>query len=119
MTISVLQEAPGVNYQNSGTTVVTPAFGTNCTVGSTIEFYVGWASSTAPTQVQDSAGQTYTLGTSSFNSSDGYTVASYYFQNNASATKLTITATWAASQSFTGCWGKEIGGAAAVSFQTS
>jgi hypothetical protein len=100
--------------------VVSNALGSSATIGSTIEAYICWSSSsqTAPTSVKDSANQTYTLQHHTWDGGfNGNNVSLYTFLNNQSATALTVTATWAAGQSLRGCWVKEIGFTNAV--QTS
>lgn len=119
MSASVLQEAATTSVTSaSATTVVTPAFGLNCTVGSTIECYVTFAHTTAPTSVVDSASQTYTLATSVYDGNDDQTLGLYTFKNNQSTAKLTITATFATSTPFRGAWSKEIGGVTTSPLQT-
>lgn len=117
MTASVLQEAANPVLTGNNLLVTSPALGAFCTVGSTIECYLTWATLVFPTSVVDSASQSYTLATS-LNDGGGQTIALYVFQNNQSTAKLTVTATWAAGTNFKGAWVKEIGGVTASSLQT-
>ena|ERR1700684_512393 len=119
MTIALRQEAPGPLTAAAVTTVTTPAFGSNCLIGSAIAVWLQWGGSTLPTSVVDSASQAYTFsGVSAFDTNDGVTLALYYKLNNASATALTVTATWATGQPFQGIWAAEISGATASPYQT-
>jgi hypothetical protein len=118
MPASILQEAQSAAPSGtSATTVVSNALGSNATIGSTIEAYIVWlnGSQTAPTSVKDSANQTYTLQNHTWDGGfNGFNVSLYTFVNNQSATKLTVTATWAAGQMYRGCWVKEVGDTNAV-----
>lgn len=122
MTISVRQEWPSGQTAASATTVASGAATSTCLVGSTIAALVLWNSgtSTLPTSVVDSASQTYTYsGVNVFDNNTSLNFALYYFQNNASATALTITATWATAKTFRGIWPVEFTGASATAFQTA
>lgn len=120
MTASVRQEWPSAWIAASSTTVASGAATSACLVGSSILAWVVWANngSTLPTSVVDSASQSYTYsGLTIFDNNTGLNLALYYLQNNASATALTLTATWAAAQTFTGIWPAEITGVTATAFQ--
>lgn len=116
-TASVLQEAVSSFTGGSGTTV-TATFASAATVGSTIEVDVTSGNTTPPT-VADSAGQNYTYACEASDGSDSQYAYSFYFQNNASATALTVTATWAAATSFRAMIIKEIGGVGSAPVQGS
>lgn len=104
---------PNINL-GSSTTTTTPAFGTNCLIGSAIEVYVTWSSSLtdAPSMVQDSAGQNYTLvpNTTLYTAPNSTSISIYLLQTNASATALTVTATLPNAPTGTAIWAKEITG---------
>lgn len=123
MTASVLQEAtPADDAFGTGTAITSNAFGANATIGSTIEVWVTVSNTaTLPTTVQDSAGQTYVNKGTVFNNVTGgaQQLSLYVLQNNASATKLTVTATWTAAQSGKGIWQKEIGGVTSTAYDNS
>lgn len=118
MTASVLQEAFADDSGGSGTAVTSAAFGANATVGSTIEVWVVCAfnASNLPSTVLDSASQSYTNKGVTFDATASQSMALYVLQNNASATKLTVTATYGTAQTLKGIWVKEIGGVGAVSY---
>jgi hypothetical protein len=117
MAASVLQEAPTIGLSGLTTTVTSVALGSNATIGSTIECYLVFGSTIVPTSVVDSASQAYTLATS-VTDGGGQLIALYVFQNNQSATQLTVTATWAAATNKKGAWVKEIGGVTIAPLQT-
>lgn len=114
---SVLQEQD-TPFNNAVTTVTSPAFSSNATIGSTIEVWVAYQTTTGPTSCVDSASQTYTAEGSENETYNNSTTALWIFQNNQSATKLTVTCTWAASGSARAVWVREIGGVSATSFQS-
>lgn len=123
MTATVRQEWPSAWSAASSTTVASGAASSSCLIGSTITAWVLWSNnaSTLPASVIDSASQTYTYsGTTVFNNNTGLNWALYYFKNNASATQLSITATWGAAQTFLGIWPGEITGVStSAPYQTS
>lgn len=120
MTASIRQEWPGTWSATSATTTSSGAATSSCLVGSTIAVWVVWSNGagTQPTSVVDSASQTYTYsGTTVFNNNTSLNVALYYLKNNASATQLNVTATWASAQTYLGIWPAEIQGVTANPFQ--
>ena len=121
MTASVLQETTSAINNSGSASQSGNAFASNCTIGSTIAAVVGWDGavvSAAPT-VTDSAGQTYTKAWQTYDSTNQQAWAGYYFENNASATKLVLTAAWASNPTFTNIQYAEIGGVTATSFQVA
>jgi len=121
VTASVLQETTSAINNGGSAAQASNAFGSNCTVGSTICAVVGWDGgvlSTAPT-VTDSAGQTYTKAWQTYDSTNQQAWAGYYFPNNASATKLVATATWASNPTFTNIQTAELGGVSSSPFQVA
>lgn len=116
MSASVLQEAVA-GALATGTTAATPAFAAMCTIGSTIEVWVGAGGISVPASVADSASQSYTLQGSVHNAHSGSTLSLWTLENNQSATALTITATFSASATNCGAWAKEIGGVTASPLQ--
>ena len=105
MTITVRQESPQANIGSaSTTTLVSNALSSAALVGSGIEVAFLWnANSTLPTSVIDSAGQHYTYGGLTItDNNDGVWMAIYYLNSNTSATALSVTATFAAAQTFYG-----------------
>jgi hypothetical protein len=116
---SVRQEAHTAWTAASATTVTTPALGSAALVGDTMEAWVICSCTTAPTSVVDSASQAYTLRTSVNNNDSGATIYLYTYVNNASATALTVTATWGTGRTYNGVWLKDITGVTASSYQTA
>lgn len=118
MTIAVRQEAAQQGV-TSGTGITSPAFSGSCLVGSTIEVWVAAGGASVPSSVTDSASQTYTMLQSGHDGFDGQELSLWVCQNNQSATKLTVTATFSSSASNAGVWAKEITGVQASSVQAS
>lgn len=117
-TASVLQENMSL-ANTSGTSVTSNALGTNATVGSLIEAWLMYYDSSGtltPTSVTDSAGQTYTFQKKI--SYESYDLALYTFADNQSASTLTVTADFAASNAFLLAGIREIGGVTASPIQT-
>lgn len=120
MTASVLQEAFADDAFGSGTTLTTPALGSNAAVGSTIEVWFTVSNTATLPTVTDSASQTYTSKGTVFDATHGSQQLSLFVcQNNASATKLTVTATFTGAQTGKALWVKEIGGVSATSYDNS
>lgn len=121
MTISVRQEWPSAQIAASATTVASGNAGSACLVGSAIGAIVLWdggAGSAAPSSVVDSASQSYTAsGSVVSDNNTGLNLGLYRFMNNASATALALTATWASATTFRGIWPFEIAGVTAAGFQ--
>ena len=118
-TASVRQEQYTAWVATAATTVTTPALGSAVLVGDTEEAWVICSCTTAPTSVIDSASQAFTLRASVNNNDTGVTIYLYTYANNASATALTVTATWATAQPYNGIWLKDITGVTSSSYQTS
>ena len=99
-----------------------PAATSSCLLGSGLGAWIIWSdnSSTLPTTVKDSANQAWTYsGKTTFDNNTGLNWALYTFSNNASATTLIVSATWASlAQTFTGIWPFEISGCTTTPFQT-
>lgn len=121
MTIALRQEWPTAWTAATATTVVSGTPGSACLVGSGIGCWVlfdGGAGSTLPSSVVDSASQSYTYtGTVVTDNNSGLNWALYRLNNNASATSLILTATWAAAIGYRGLWPFEISGTSG--YQTS
>lgn len=115
---SILQEKSQAR-SGAATTRASTAFTNNCVTGSTIEAWVTFNGTVAPATVIDGALQVYTFKDSVYNPTNDYTLALYIFQNNASVTKLVVTATWAVAGTGEGVWTREVGGVASSSFQVS
>ena len=104
----VRQEIAG-NFTTASSTTVANTFASACLSGSTIEAWVtSGTNGTQPSGVADSASQTYTSKAQSTGTSDPQCLTLYIFQNNASATALTVTATWSSSEPNRGIWLREI-----------
>jgi hypothetical protein len=112
---SIIQEVFSDDAFGGGTTQVSPALGVAATIGSTIEVWITTANVTALPTVVDSASQVYTQQSVSNDTTANQSLALFVFQNNASATALTVTATYGSSISGKGIWVKEIGGVTASS----
>jgi hypothetical protein len=120
VTASVRQEAAQQTLAGSSTTVASPAFGSACLVGSTIEFYALYSGNTVPTEVEDNESQNYSLETFAYSGTDNQTLALYVLQNNQFANALAVTATFASSLgSYLGGWAKELTGVTSSPYQTS
>jgi hypothetical protein len=121
MTISVRQEWPSAWTAASGTAVASGNAGSACLLGSAIGALVIWdggAGSTPPSSVVDSASQAYTAsGAVVTDTNTGLNLALYRFMNNASATALAATATWASATTFRGIWPFEIAQVTSTGYQ--
>jgi hypothetical protein len=118
MSASVRQEIAGSITLASATTVA-GTFASACLVGSTIEVWVTSGSATQPSGVADSASQTYTSQATGQDGSNPTQLNVYTFQNNASNTALTVTATWAATEPIRAIWLREITGVGSAPFQAA
>lgn len=117
---SVIQEVQSDDAFVSGTSLASPAFAANASLGSVIEAWLTVTSNaTMPTTLTDSAAQTYNLKTSDFDAGGNQKMAVYVLANNASATKLIVTATFGASLAGKGLLIKEIGGVIAAAYDIS
>lgn len=122
MAASVRQEKNSGTWSSGSSTTTSPGALTSAALaGSSIEFFVIWngSSSSLPT-VTDSASQTYVQkGSVIVDNNDGLNVVVFLLQNNASATTLTVTATWGSAQTFVGSHVKEIASVTTTSFQVT
>lgn len=122
MSAQPIQESPTDDGGGGGqTTLQSTAFASNCKLHNTIACFVTVSgNATPPTSVIDDAGQHYTLRTTAFDSGAGnQAVHLYDFQNNASATKLRVTATYGTNQTGFGIWPAELDSTALASFDNA
>lgn len=114
MTASVLQETSNQLTSVATNTCTTPVPASNCAVGSILECWIQVDNNVDPTNVQDSAGNTYTKQFGVFDAGNAVYMLLYTFLNNQSVSKLQVTVTWAANHNFLGAWFREIGGCNAI-----
>lgn len=119
MAASIRQEIAG-NFTTASSTSAANTFASACLAGSTIEVWVTSGTNGTQPTVSDSAAQSYTQQATAIDGTDPQTLTLFTFQNNASATALTVTASWGAtSVSNRGVWLREITGVGAAPLQNS
>lgn len=118
--MGILQET-STTLNSGSASSVSLQFANDCTPGSVIEVWTVNDGGLTPTSVSDGVNSgNYTAGAKVTDSASGeWSQFLYYYQNQQSATKLTITVEYASAITYTGILMREIGGVTAAPYQTS